>query len=109
MGFLEKIRSKPKKTRLIILWSIIIPVGIIFAFFWIKITASAIRELSAVTFPQTEEEFFSSEILEESMENMKMFFNEEEIKKILEEEELKTMFEKEEENQKEEIKEENEN
>lgn len=83
--FLKKIRSKPRETRILILWSIIVPLGIILFFWWINIAQRSISNISnKVVFPEIKTEEFLPEKNQKDFEKIKLFFNEEEMIKIME-------------------------
>ncbi len=93
MNFLEKLRSKPRETKVIILWSIIVPVGIIFFFIWLRILNSSIENFSRISFPEIDRDALYSEEMTETINRIETLLNEEEIKKILEDEDFKRIME----------------
>lgn len=83
MKFLKKIREKPEKTRKIILWSIVAPLGIIFAVWWVYIVINNIKNISETPILKTTSS--PVEEIEKEIEAVKNTFNEEEIKKMIKE------------------------
>ncbi len=81
MKFLKKIREKPEKTRKIILWSIVAPLGIIFAVWWIYIVKNNIKSISETPLLKTTSS--PAEEIEKEIEAVKNTFNEEEIRGMI--------------------------
>lgn len=81
MNFLKKIREKPEKTRKIILWSIVAPLGIIFAIWWIYIVKNNIKNISETPFLKTTPS--PAKEIEGEIEEIKNTFNKEEIRGVI--------------------------
>ena len=81
---IERIRKKPEKTRKIILWSIVVPLGIFFSIWWINITLKSIKEIPE-NIKTPEIDTSSLEEIEKETKKIEEFFSDEEINKLIEE------------------------
>lgn len=82
---LKEIRNKPEKTKIKILWSIIILLGIIFFIWWINIAKHSINNISEnIKNLEIDKNLVITEEIEKEIERVKSFITEEELKIILE-------------------------
>ena len=86
MGILEKLRRQPEHVRKIILWSVVILVGFVLLFFWVKNFSKRIKSfeeqnlLDLIKLPKFQEEIKKIELPKIPEEELKKI--EEAIKEI---------------------------